>query len=306
MYRLNFEFLCQHLNIEIAPSGSRHYHAGWIHIECPFCSGNPGHHLGYNISQNFFTCWRCGFKPMKKVLQKLLSVSSENYFDTVRTFFENAPRKLEKKVVIPTAKTVKLPAGTVPLMRMHRNYLRERKFEPRKMREVWGLMGVGIAGEFCFRIIIPIYFKGRLVSYQGRDITGRAKLRYKNCITIQEVVHLKDIVYGFDNVPGKTVVICEGVTDVWRLGPGAVATFGVGFTAKQVKLLGESFNKRVIFFDQDDGGQQQSRKLAAKLAMYDGETTILTLKKFSVKDPGELPQKEADQIMEELLNDNNN
>lgn len=49
------------------------------------------------------------------------------------------------------------------------------------------------------------------------------------------------------------IVVCEGVTDVWRLGTRAVSIFGKNLSAKQLSLLLRHFKGRplVVFLDSD-------------------------------------------------------
>lgn len=93
------------------------------------------------------------------------------------------------------------------------------------------------------------------------------------------------------------MVIVEGPTDVWRLGPGAVATLGVDWTVEQALQL-KDYSRRYIMFDPDSPGQRRAQGLADWLGMFDGETELI---EEMSSDPGGLPQAEADQIMKELI-----
>ena len=185
---------------------------------------------------------------------------------------------------------------------MHRKYILSRGYSPKKIQKVWGqLYGTGFYGAYKYRLIIPIIFNGKLISYQGRDITGKQELRYKNCPKPQEVKHIKDVVYGYDQAyGGDSVVVCEGVMDVWRLGPGSVATFGIDYTRKQVMLIGRSFKNRFIFYDSADRqALVQANKLAESLSIYPGKIEVI--KCTESDDPGELSDSSAKKIMKELL-----
>jgi len=39
----------------------RHVRRGWVQVHCPFCRGSQDYHLGYNIDQGYYCCWRCKF-----------------------------------------------------------------------------------------------------------------------------------------------------------------------------------------------------------------------------------------------------
>ena len=101
-------------------------------------------------------------------------------------------------------------------------------------------------GERLFRtrgrVIIPIKdFEGRVVSWQGRDITGESRLKYLFPPGFKGSEYLFN---ASSLVPGPAadyVILCEGVFDVfgwWRAGfRNAVATFGKKISEAQVALL---------------------------------------------------------------------
>ncbi len=113
----------------------------------------------------------------------------------------------------------------------------------------------------------------------------------------KEARHHKACLYGLDQVPGETVVIVEGITDVWRLGVGSVATFGIKYTKTQVLLL-KRFKRRAILFDSADSqAQEQAEKLAKELSAFSGETISLII---DAKDPGTMSPKDAQDLMRQL------
>ena len=97
---------------------------------------------------------------------------------------------------------------------------------------------------------------------------------------------------------GDSVVVVEGITDAWRLGPGAVATFGIQFTLMQVILLRQFESKYIMFDSADPQAIKQAEKLADYLSGFPGHVEII---ETHCGDPAELTQKEADALMGELL-----
>lgn len=105
------------------------------------------------------------------------------------------------------------------------------------------------------RVIVPAYWDGRLVGWQGRwpdDIdwkkTGIPK--YYTMPGMQTGVHL----YNLDRASHWSVgVVCEGVTDVWRFGSMCVCTFGKSLNEEHVKKLAQAFRGRpvVLLYDPD-------------------------------------------------------
>lgn len=101
-------------------------------------------------------------------------------------------------------------------------------------------------------------------------------------------------------VYADSIVIVEGIADAWKLGPGAVSTFGIGFTTPQVLRI-KRYQYRFILYDNDPKreGQVAAKKLANILMGFDGTTEIVNLK--NVKDPGELDKMDAKQLMDDLF-----
>ncbi len=191
-----------------------------------------------------------------------------------------------------------MPIGIYDLTTRHRRYLTDRGFDPEELEKDWGVSkGTEGIGDYKFRIIIPIYHEGELVSYQGRDITGKQKDKYKTCYD----TNIKNYLYGLDYVTNDKVIITEGVTDVWRLGKGnAVATFGINFTMKQVRLIIRPIiNKRIkrvgILFDDGEEAHQQALILQACLHNFIPDIYVLDLPEN--KDPAELNKEQVEKII---------
>jgi len=287
--------------------GHKHVSSGWIGIPCLFCSGNPGYHLGYCIDQaskfaGRFICWRCGGKSIIKVLSALLMIKEPEVYPLLKQYQIDGAANyiLSRKEKRGPGVICKLPDGSSELNQSHRRYLERRKFDPDQLIDKWGIKGTGPAGDYKHRIIIPIYHKGVLVSYQGRDITGKSGMKYKACPQEKEGREHKHCLYGLDQVKGDSIVVVEGVMDVWRLGPGAVATFGVKFKQAQVRLL-LAFKRIFILYDseaQDPQAGEQARKLANSLTDGKRQVEIIEL---AEGDPGEMDQKDANSLMGDLL-----
>ena len=289
--------------IRYVTEGHKHCQDGWVQIPCPFCVGNPGYHLGYNLRENFFNCWRCGGKSILYTVKGLLGVSWSEAGSLVYRYGSKSYREREgQSRTRIREQTVKLPPGSGPLSARHKKYLDRRGYDPDTIEQIWKILGTGPLGKYKHRIIAPIYFESKIVSYQGRDITGRADLPYKACPQDQEVIDHKDVLYGADLVPGSRVVVVEGIFDAWRLGPGAVATFGVKFKKSQIRLL-KNFSRIFVMYDskaEDPAAWIQAKKLANSLSAFNVDVELLDL---DSGDPGGLRQDEADEIMRELLMD---
>lgn len=193
-----------------------------------------------------------------------------------------------------------LPPGTTHPSEYHRRFLQGRGLSPEPIFRDWGVLGTGPAGPYKLRLIIPVRFDGRVVSWDSRDITDRAPARYMACPGDQETVPRKHLLYGEDLAVGKTVIIVEGPLDAWAVGPGAVATFGTGFTSHQVKRL-KRWKRRFILYDNDEAGREGAERLAAACASLPGDTYILGIPD-PWKDPCDMgPKRVRGAILSHLL-----
>ncbi len=260
--------------LDICPQGHKHYREGWINVECPFCTGNPGYHLGFNLQNQYFKCWRCGWHSIESSLQALLNKErweiqqiikefGGKYKKVVLPFKKDKPKKIER-VVFPT--------GTHPLEKRHKKYLRGRKYSPNKLEKKWDIKGTGpIAlwegSSYANRIIIPIYWEDKLVSFESRDITGKRPDKYKACPKKGEIIDHKNIIYKHPNYFGKIGICVEGIFDVWRMEEVAFATFGIEFTPSQLSIISQLYNKVYIMYDDDPQAIVQGKKLKAELLL---------------------------------------
>jgi hypothetical protein len=288
----DFEKLLDDYGIDYKPKNSR----GYTSIQCPMCGGSK-HHGGFH-ENGFYVCWKCDCRNLYQIIKILTGkfwrdIELEYKTDlTARDLYllEHGERQEKPKSVV-------LPMGTGPLNDRARRYLERRKFDPDNLAELYKLQSTGIHGQYNFRIIMPIYFKNQLVSYTGRDYTGQAELRYLSCKAEDEILNHKDLLYGFDQVPGDHVICVEGPADKWRMGLSAVATFGTGFKTNQINLLA-SFMKVTLLYDGEEEARRKCDHLGDQLAGMSCEVEAIYLKEG---DPGELPQNEADDLVKDIM-----
>jgi len=290
---INIETLLSDYGIEWSDSRSKNVASGWIGINCPFCPASdpdPSDHGAFSKDGQIFSCWRCGKHNPIEALKRLTKVKN------ISAIIKNYPASKLARRILPEEPKIKkicvLKPEFKPLNKRHKHYLIIRKFDPDKLVSEWGLLGTGPIGSYSHRIIAPIYRQGELISYQGRDYTGMTRLRYKTCSKQDEAYPHKNTLYGIDKVKGETVIVVEGIFDVWRLGPGAVATFGIGFTKGQIREL-IRFNRIFIVFDPEPQAQERAEALGNELSVIGKQVEIIKLKD---KDPAELNETEINNL----------
>jgi hypothetical protein len=161
--------------------------------------------------------------------------------------------------------TVHLPRPLLPhLPQAHRNYLVARGFDPDRVISHYDICACANIGPYRKRIIIPIYFEGELVNYIARDITDTFSRRYLMPSNRDIRMRRDHLLYNIDRI-STTVVIVEGVFDMWRIGPPAVASFGTRITDEQCLLLYQKNVKHAFVLFDADSAQTYGKTLAKKL-----------------------------------------
>lgn len=292
---VNIKELLDEYNVPYFTEG-KNTQRGWINVQCPFCDDHSNHG-GFNIAEGYYNCWQCGHHYIEDILTELLECS---FSEAKRIMAEHETAAVlgENIRKTPKAKHITFPPGTQEIKKYHWDYLIRRNFDPDEIIKHWHIKGTDHIGKYKFRIIIPIILNNRIVSYTSRDVTGKAELRYKACPIEEEVIHHKHIVYGADYVQNRKAIICEGPTDVWRIGPGAVCTFGTSFKQEQILFLCNLIDEAFILFD--DAAKKEAIKLANNLSPLLNRVEILY--DYGVKDPGEMSEIKIKKIRKNTLN----
>jgi hypothetical protein len=288
---LSFIDLLKQNNIDYRKGGEHHHvTANWIGFDCPFCSPGSGRfRMGYSLLRGNCSCWTCGFHHITKVISALLDVP----YGKAKEISGSIDRiRIRHK---PTRNKVRLPTGLGPLLPVHKSYLTSRGFEPTILQMFWKIGGIGLASDLAWRIWIPIINDGRTVTWTTRSL-GDVYPRYINARPEWEELSSRSLLYGEDYAR-HAIVIVEGPTDVWRIGPGAVATMGLAYSTSQILRMSK-YPMRVVCFDNEPEAQKRAKKLCRQLGSFPGKTHRLQLE---AKDPGEASLEEVDYIRERFL-----
>ncbi len=276
---MKIQDLLSSLNVEFAEAGNHHCRPGWLQLgTCPFCQGG-NFQLGYHLGLGYFNCWRCGAHRTIETLTKLGLP-----FQEAKEFYESG-----RSLQVPEEKKrvgLKEPRGRGPLNSPHKLYLMGRGFDPEEIASVWKVEGIGLTPRLAWRIYIPIIARGQRVSWTTRAI-GEVQQRYISASAQEEAINHKELVYGIDFCL-HSILIVEGPTDAWRIGPGAGALFGTAFSSAQVRRL-IKIPHRYVCFDSAPEAQKRARELASQLASFPGETQNIQI---DAKDPGSASPKE--------------
>lgn len=193
--------------------------------------------------------------------------------------------------------SLKLPRGIEPMRKPHIAYLRDVRGLSRDQAEVWKLGGIGrLGGRLAWRIYVPVYWRGQVVSWTTRGITEDSQ-RWRAANPEDEILSSDKILYGWDFVHGAAILV-EGPGDCWAGGPGFVCPLGMKLSSTQIELLA-SVPRRGICFDNEPQAQAKAQAYAEQLAGLPGETIVCELEHGA--DPGETSSSELNDLRREIL-----
>ena len=121
-------------------------------------------------------------------------------------------------------------------------------------------------------IIIPHYWRGKLVGWQNRWLSDNRPMwlqKYTNTVDFPR----ESTIYNYDGArnSGDPIVLVESVTTVLFLeenGVSAAATFGAKLTDRQLKVLRQFQHGVILSRDNDKPGEQWSHRIHAYLDPY--------------------------------------
>jgi hypothetical protein len=297
---LNIIQLLQNFSVPYSTEG-KNVQNGWIGVQCPFC-GDISNHMGFNLQDNYFSCWRCGGRPLITTISKLINVNEAEVRKIIKRYDLVVPKRTDESLVKIRTKAFKLPSNTVALLPHHKEYLAKRNFDPDYLEKKWGLLSTGPVSkldniDYKHRIIIPFIWDEKIVTFDSRDVTGKDLARYKACPKDRELIPHKSILYGKQEKWKKTGILVEGPTDVWRFGPFACATSGIKYTNRQVRCISKSFSRVAVCFDSDNQASYQADKMVSELKFRGVDAFRVDIE----SDPGSMKQEDANYLVKNLI-----
>lgn len=278
-------------NIPIRTAGNSHCREGWIQLDCPLCGKDSyKFHLGFSLRGGYLNCWRCGYHSVYEILRLLTDLSERDCARVAGNY-----KKINTRQEVSKQYKFQQPKGIEELLPQHIRYLEKRGYDIQTITKLWGIKGIGLQSKLSWRVYIPIIYNGQEVSWTTRSITN-VEAKYITAPPDKEAIHHKRILYGSDYAV-NAVIITEGPLDVWKIGAGAVATFGLNYTAEQFKQM-LKFPIRAVCFDNEPVAQKEAKKLCEKLGSFSGKTYNIVL---DSKDAGEASEKEIFKIRKHFL-----
>ncbi len=299
-------------------------------IDCPHCGDTRkrcyvGHILGIldpKLGQVNWEAWYCHNEQCQadranrdKLQWKLQVPPQKPYWNsTAPTSRATSPEY--------RAPSIPLPDGLIPLSELHAShpalqYLLGRNFDPLELESIWGVSYLPADGTiYGNRLIIPVRrlidvanqqsTATELAGWQARAIVGGVNNDRK--YLFPSGMQKSKLLYGLPQALEQhgPVKVCEGVADVWRAGPGAVALFGHSMSPEQRALLSKRFAGRPIVMLLDRDASLANNGLASALrservGQLGDRRVVAGQLPPGRKDPGECTLAEIEQIVAAAL-----
>jgi len=177
-------------------------------------------------------------------------------------------------------------------------YLRDRGFDPEQLSRDLGIT-VCIYPEDEFhlafrRIIIPVCMNGIRMGWQARyaGTPPSGVPKYYSMPGWKK----SQCLYNYDTArKWPYVIICEGCTDVWRVGPTGVALFGKDLSPVQRQLIATTWanGTAIVMLDADAG--DSARKIYQDLAGLVRNRVLIRLPDGA--DPGSMGTRDLHQLV---------
>lgn len=284
---------------------------GWVNIQCPFCD-DASNHLGISLYNLEVKCWRCGKHTLQKLIAEVADYSrTEANIEAKllqKSLRDSGGRRTavtpisKKEASSAMTKAVRLPSeSSIHFPKMHTEYLEGRGFiRPRRFIKKYRLQSCYTVGRYKFRIIIPIFLKGQIVSFTSKDVTDQQDPPYLNASVQESLISPKWVIYNYDTViQGADALLVEGPIDVWKLGDGAISILGVEHHEQQILyLMKKNIDTLFIIFDNDPAGRKAARSLGRIMAPVVKNVELIFLK--DVNDPGALTLSEGELLKRRL------
>jgi hypothetical protein len=254
---------------------SRHTPKGWYVIKCPLCHDYKERGGFRFINETIsYHCFNCASKAMYDNNRKFLSEEMvrvleafnipNNEINIIR--FQSLGHTFTKK--IKKSEFTQNPLYEIPLLPhfykltnddsdtwsiIAREYLQYDRGIDYKDYPFYLSKGGKTKYDLQWtgRLIIPYYRHGRLIFYQGRDLIGTRKNRYKNAILDKNSI----ILYGYDELFNNTAAplfIVEGFFDAFVI--GGIAILGNELNKSKIDIINQSKRHKIYIPDLKGNG----------------------------------------------------
>jgi DNA primase len=294
-FHLNYERILEELELETVE-----YH-GEEWCPCPLPYGNHPHgdrNASFSINlerpnkMGLYNCFVCGGGNIIHLAAALKNLTASDAIEWIDQFIIGKEENFEEEVlfvldskdaIIDEEKMPEFPDDALFQYRFIHPWMLEQGLTHEAIKHFQ--MGYDEDRE---AIIIPHWWKGKLVGWQARDLTGLKKAKYINTPGFPR----RSTVYNYDSVNGhEDLIVVESpksVVKLWGLGfKNVVATFGAEVTSEQMTSLWSCEEKVYLWFDNDPAGAKGLRS-ATKYLRGVVDVWVVPPVTLEKGDPGDL------------------
>src|SRR5574343_405179 len=244
---------------------------GWHSLNCPMCTDKKkrGAFL-FNSDSVIYKCFNCPFKAVYFEhspsihdnvieLMKAVNIPDSEINKLYLVNLGNKHSNTSGKHIIPTSiiKPIETPDHFYSLSTNNTDVWSQVAcaylMYDRKVNVDDYTFFLSTNEKWKGRLIIPYYFQNNLVYYQGRDLTDKKKLKYKNA----SVSETNMLLYGYDNIAlqdDSPLFVVEGFFDALLL--KGVAILGNNLTPEKINYINRSPRKKIYIPDRYGDGKQ--------------------------------------------------
>lgn len=261
---------------------------------CFFCHPAPTKmKLTINVDSGLFHCWKCGkkgnFTDLVTALRRFnRSIDPSNYRDK---------ETKRKPLSVTTTEEIPWPEDYHQLTRktmgetamLARYYLNNRGIDDNMI--VMNKIGYCVYGAYSDRVIVPIFYKDKLVSFIARDFLGN---KDKKILTPpgRGTQGIKRFIYRIESAAKLGhLIITEGVFSALSCGPRGVAIFGkVPTTGQLAQIIAAKPQRVTVALDPD--AEKEAIRLTNTLLLHVPDVRYAVFPEG--EDPNSLPKEDLE------------
>lgn len=245
-----------------------------ILVCCPFCvergeTQDTRFRLGVNYVEGVAHCFNCGKRLrgdyMLEQLKEKLDTGEFNLAQETAVRKDGLKKKIKPK--LPDDFQLLTGLGKTHWAQVAFKFVQQRGIADWQVKEK--KIGYSMVGEFRYRIVVPVYYKGKLEGLVCRAFVRDLEPKYLNSLG-------EKVIYNVPDKTRKVAVLSEGAFDAlgierftktnYVLGVKAdsLAVLGHDLTPKQLKIL-EVYDDIVLWPDPDKAGVKGFNRMGLQL-----------------------------------------
>lgn len=252
---------------------------GFFPVACPVCNDHS-ERAGFKFEDGEvgYNCFNCKAKFSYTEGETLISrnaisilgnfgISHSRIMEVVnQSFFETGEITMEK--IMASRKAISTNINHLPEAKLPANsffvgsqkhpeieaeveqYLMGRNIDPTKIKAMYSL-----SERHMGRVLIPIYYKGKLIHWQSRTMDKNTRPRYLTCHDNKQAA-----VWGMHNLFKRDgpLFITEGIFDASLI--DGISILGSDLTESKIQLLNTITRDKVIVVDYDKNGKSLAQQ----------------------------------------------